>query len=79
MPPVSERPDGFDLFYQRRSLRKIYEYPMDEEQFSLLVSKYQEETVDPVETDASSFDEIATEVFFNFQNFTWKFIVLKMQ
>lgn len=64
LPPVSERPDGFDLFYQRRSLRKIYEYPMDEEQFSLLVSKYQEKTVDPVETDASSFDEIATEVFF---------------
>lgn len=78
LPPVSERPDGFDLFYQRRSRRRIYEYEMhfneDEntentaagaggkEQFSLLVSKYQEKTVDAAETDACGFDEIATEV-----------------
>ena len=32
------------------------------EQFSLLVSKYQEKTVDAAETDACGFDEIATEV-----------------
>ena len=77
LPPVSERPDGFDLFYQRRSRRKTYEYEMhfkddntenggagtgEKEQFSLLVSKYQEKTVDAAETDACSFDEIATEV-----------------
>jgi len=80
LPPVSERPDGFDLFYQRRSRRRTYDYVMHfkddntdnsgaggagaagEEQFSLLVSKYQEKTVDAADTDASGFDEIATEV-----------------
>ena len=76
LPPVSERPDGFDLFYQRRSRRRIYEYEMHfkdntenrgagaggKEQFSLLVSKYQEKTVDAAETNACDFDEIATEV-----------------
>ena len=72
LPPVSERPDGFDLFYQRRSQRKIYEDEMEtvrkqdemethpecekeKDQFTLLVSKYQEKTVDPVETDVSGF------------------------
>ena len=65
LPPVSERPDGFDLFYQRRSLRRIYEYETEEDQFTLLVSKYQEKTVDPVETDVSAFDEIDIEVLFN--------------
>ena len=77
LPPVSERPDGFDLFYQRRSRRRTYDYEMhfkddntensgagarEKEQFSLLVSKYQEKTVDAAETDASDFDKIATEV-----------------
>ena len=77
LPPVSERPDGFDLFYQRRSRRMIYEYKMPfkddntenrgageerKEQFSLLVSKFQEKTVDAAETDACGFDEIPTEV-----------------
>ena len=62
LPPVSERPDGFDLFYQRRSQRRIYEYEMEEGQFTLLVSKYQEKTVDPTETEASCFDEITPEV-----------------
>ena len=77
LPPVSERPDGFDLFYQRRSRRRIYEYKMHfkddntensgagaggKEQFSLLVSKYQEITVDAAETNACDFKEIATEV-----------------
>ena len=79
LPPVSERPDGFDLFYQRRSRRRIYEYEMHfkddntenssagaggKEQFSLLVSKFQEKTVDAAETDACGFDEIPTEVLF---------------
>ena len=59
LPPVSERPDGFDLFYQRRSRRRIYEY---DEKFTLLISKYQEKTVDAAETEASDFDEIDTKV-----------------
>ena len=67
LPPVSERPDGFDLFYQRRSRRRIYEYEMDDEKFTLLISKYQEKTVDAAETEASDFDEIDTEVLFNYQ------------
>ena len=70
LPPVSERPDGFDLFYKRRSRRKIYEYEMDGEKFTLLISKYQEKTVDAAETEASDFDEIDTEVLFLFPKFT---------
>ena len=62
LPPVSELPDGFDLFYQRRSRRKTYEYEMDEEKFNLLISKYQDKTVDAAETDPSDFDKIDTEV-----------------
>jgi len=61
LPPVSERPDGFDLFYQRRSRRRIYEYEMEDEKFTLLISKYQEKTVDAAETEATDFDEIDTE------------------
>ena len=61
LPPVSERPDGFDLFYQRRSRRRIYEY---DEKFTLLISKYQEKTVDAAETEASDFDDIDTEVLY---------------
>ena len=64
LPPVSERPDGFDLFYQRRSRRRIYEYEMDDEKFTLLISKYQEKTVDAAETEASDFDDIVTEVLY---------------
>ena len=67
LPPVSERPDGFDLFYKRRSRRKIYEY---DEKFTLLISKYQEKTVDAAETEASDFDEIDTEVLCLFTKFT---------
>jgi len=62
LPPVSERPDGFDLFYQRRSRRKIYEYEMDDETFTLLISKYREKTVDAAETEGGGFEEIAAEV-----------------
>ena len=62
LPPVSERPDGFDLFYQRRSRRRMYEYEVDDEKFTLLISKYQEKTVDAAETEASDFDEIDTKV-----------------
>jgi len=69
LPPVSERPDGFDLFYQRRSRRRIYEYEMDDEKFTLLISKYQEKTVDAAETEATDFDEIESEVLFLFPKF----------
>ena len=62
LPPVSERPDGFDLFFQRRSRRKIYEYEKDDEKFTLLVSKFQAKTLDAAETEASDFDEMDTEV-----------------
>ena len=67
LPPVSERPDGFDLFYQRRSRRRIYEY---DEKFTLLISKYQEKTVDAAETEASDFDDIDTEVLYYITKFT---------
>jgi len=62
LPQVSERPDGFDLFYQRLSGRRVYEYEMDDANFTLLISKYQEKTVDAAETEASNFDEIDIEV-----------------
>ena len=64
LPPVSELPDGFDLFYQRRSRRKLYEYEMDDEKFTLLISKHQEKTVDAAETEANDFEDIDSEVLF---------------
>ena len=70
LAPVSVRPDGFDLFYQRRSRRRMYEYEVDDEKFTLLISKYQEKTVDAAETEASDFDEIDEEVLFLFPKFT---------
>ena len=70
LPPVSERPDGFDLFYQRRNRRRIYEYEMDDEKFTLLVSKFEAKTVGGAVTEVSDFDEIATEVLFQFLKFT---------
>ena len=82
LPPVCERPDGFDLFYQRRSRRRIYDYEVDDEKFTLLISKYQEKTVDAAETEASDFDEIDTEVLFLFkngfysQNLLWNLLAL---
>lgn len=64
LPPVSERPDGFDLFYQRRSLRKTYQYQMDGEQFSLTVCKDQAKNMDPDKIDVRSFDETPATVLF---------------
>lgn len=71
LPPVSERPEGFDLFYQRRSRRRIYEYKMYDEEFTLLVSKYQEKTVDAAETEASDFDEIDPETDIHLHSKEW--------
>ena len=68
LPPVSARPDGFDLFYQRRSLRKTYQYEMDGEQFSLTVCKDQAHTLDTDETVVKSFDETPAMVLFYYWN-----------
>ena len=62
LPPVSARPDGFDLSYQRRSLRKTYQCEIDGEQFSLIVCKDQANTVDPVETEVRDVHTVATKV-----------------
>ena len=65
LPPVSERPDGFDLSYQRRSLRKTYQYDGDGEhgeEFSLIVCKDQANTVDPVETEVRDVHAVAPKV-----------------
>ena len=63
LPPVSARPDGFDLFYQRRSLRKTYpECERHRKQFSLIVCKDQANKVDPVETDVRDVHTVATKV-----------------
>ena len=60
LPPASARPDGFDLFYQRRSLRKTYQCEIDGEQFSLIVCKDQGNDVDPVESEARDVHTVAT-------------------
>ena len=62
LPPASARPDGFDLFYQRRSLRKTYQYEIDGEEFSLIVCKDQANTVDPVESEVRDVHTVATKV-----------------
>ena len=62
LPPVSARPDGFDLFYQRRSLRKTYQCEIDGEQFSLIVCKDQVNDVDPVETEVRDVHTVAPKV-----------------
>ena len=62
LPPVSTRPDGFDLFYQRRSLRKTYQCEIDGEQFSLIVCKDQANTVDPVETEVRDVHTLTAKV-----------------
>ncbi|PFX17738.1 uncharacterized protein LOC111340449 [Stylophora pistillata] len=56
-PPISKLPDGFDLFYQRRSLRKTYQYKYDGDMFTLTVCKDQSKEVNPDQTDAYSFNE----------------------
>ena len=63
LPPASELQDGFDLFYQRRSLRKTYQYELEGEQFSLTVCKDQARNVDPCEPDSSNIDDIPAKVY----------------
>ncbi|XP_066030707.1 uncharacterized protein [Pocillopora verrucosa] len=58
LPPNSEIPDGFDLFYQRRSLRRTYQCrTTDEERFALTVCKDQAKDVNTDHSDVGSFDE----------------------
>lgn len=61
-PPISKLPDGFDLFYQRRSLRKTYQYENDGDMFTLTVCKDQSKEVNPDQTDAYSFNESEAKV-----------------
>ena len=62
LPPVSARPEGFDLFYQRRSLRKTYQSEIDGEEFGLIVCKEQANKVDPVETEVRDVHTAAMKV-----------------
>ena len=62
LPPVSARPEGFDLFYQRRSLRKTYQCEIDGEEFGLIVCKEQANRVDPVETEVRDVHTAAMKV-----------------
>ena len=66
LPPASELQDGFDLFYQRRSLRKTYQYEVAGEQFSLTVCKDQARNVVPYEPDTKNIEEIPAKVFHAF-------------
>ena len=61
-PPISELPDGFDLFFQRRSLRKTYQYEDDGDMFTLTVCKDQSKEVNADQTDAYSFNESEAKV-----------------
>ena len=63
LPPASELQDGFDLFYQRRSLRKTYQYEVEGEQFSLTVCKDQARNVCPYEPNTRNIEEIPAKVF----------------
>ena len=67
LPPASQLQEGFDLHYHRRSLRKIYQYKMKGEQFSLKVCKEQETNVDPCDFERINFDEIPVKVLLNLQ------------
>lgn len=77
LPPVSERPDGFDLFYQRRSLRKTYQYEIDGEEFSLIVCKDQANTADPIETEVKDFHTVATKTDIHLHCEEWAKRLLK--
>ena len=63
LPPNSELPNGFELFYQRRSLRRTYHFPAtDGEQFALTVCKDQATDVNTDQRDEGSFDETEVKV-----------------
>ena len=63
LPPSSELPGGFELFYHRRSLRRTYRCKTtDGEQFSLTVCKDQAKDVNIDHSDVWSFDETEVKV-----------------
>ena len=64
-PPISKLPDGFDLFFQRRSLRRTYQYEFEKEKFTLTVCKDQAKEVNPDQTDVCSFIETEAKVLVN--------------
>ena len=67
LPPASQLQEGFDLHFQRRSLRKTYQYEMDGEEFSLEVCKEQATNVDPCDLDKINLGEIPAKVLLNLQ------------
>ncbi|XP_015754363.1 PREDICTED: uncharacterized protein LOC107334005 isoform X7 [Acropora digitifera] len=62
LPPASQLQEGFDLYHHRRSLRKIYQYEVNGEQFSLKVCKEQATNVDPCGFDRINVDEIPEKI-----------------
>ena len=63
LSPTSELPDGFELFYCRRSRRRTYQYETtDEEQFALTVCKEQAKDINIDHNDVWSFDETEVRV-----------------
>ena len=67
LPPASQLQEGFDLHFHRRSLRKTYQYEMEDEEFSLTVCKEQATNVDPCDFDEINVDEIPEKVLLNLQ------------
>ena len=67
LPPASQLQEGFDLYFQRRSLRKTYQYEMEGEQFSLKVCKEEATNVDRCDFDGINPGEIPVKVVLNLQ------------
>ena len=67
LPPASQLQEGFDLHFHRRSLRKIYHYEVEGEQFTLKVCKDQATNVDPCDFEGINLDEIPVKVLLNLQ------------
>ncbi|XP_067034553.1 uncharacterized protein [Acropora muricata] len=62
LPPASQLQEGFDLHFHRRSLRKIYHYEVEGEQFTLKVCKDQATNVDPCDFERINLDEIPVKI-----------------
>lgn len=59
LPPASQLQEGFDLYFERRSLRKTYQYEMEGEEFSLTVCKDQATNVDPCDFEHSDVNQVS--------------------
>ena len=62
LPPASQLQEGFDLYFERRSLRKTYQYEMEGEEFSLTVCKDQATNVDPCDFEHSDVNQVSAKV-----------------